>query len=267
MLTPVAEKHDKRTCFVICPIGDKDSKSRRRSNQVLKHLIKPALAEFDYEVRRADGDPDPGEIPSQIIRQMASADLVIADLTDSNPNVFYELAIRHVAAKPLVQLITAGQTIPFDVGQMRTVYYNLADPDELEEAKNELARAVVFLQDVDEMETPVQASLGLKKALESSDPVIADNAAVLAELQAIRADMERLRGGSEGAPSTHYWQPGKTLWTQTDPVNIAGPNWVVTGAYDPFPAPQEDPAAGVREPEETEPKARKSRGKKKAEDS
>lgn len=255
-----------RTCYVICPIGEKDSKIRRRSNQVMKHLIKPALTEFDYEVRRADGDPDPGEIPSQIIRQMASADLVIADLTDSNPNVFYELAIRHVAAKPLVQLITVGQTIPFDVGHMRTVQYNLSDPDELEDARGELTRGVEFLQGMEEIETPVQVSLGLKKALESQDPVTADNAAVLAELQAVRAEMERLRAGAEwrstGRPS------GVSAWTTSEPVSPPVSNWVLTGFRNPFEI-KEDPDAGTRENEEEEekPKPRKAKRKPKSGDS
>jgi hypothetical protein len=182
-----------RTCYVISPIGEKGSSTRRRSDQVMKHLVAPAVAPFGYEVRRSDSDAEPGEIPAQIIRQMATAELVIADLSDFNPNVFYELAIRHVAAKPLVQMIAAGQTVPFDVGHLRTVYFNLTDPDDLEEAREELAKHVKALQDVDQIETPIKASLGLQQALESTDPATAGNAEILAELQTVRADLERLR--------------------------------------------------------------------------
>ena len=52
---------------------------------------------------------------------MADADLVVADLTDHNPNVFYELAIRHALQLPLVQLIDSAQDLPFDIKAMRTV--------------------------------------------------------------------------------------------------------------------------------------------------
>ncbi len=221
----MAEGQEQRICYVISPIGEKVSATRKRSDQVLKHLIEPALAEFDYEIRRSDKDAVPGEIPGQIIEQMAFADLVVADLTDHNPNVFYELAIRHVAAKPLVQMIQADQEIPFDVSKMRTVYFNLSDPDELEDACNELTRHVEALQGVDEIETPVKASLRLKQALESSDPATAGNAEILAALQGMRHEIERLRVTqvrSSTAPASNSFYVGKsgneiTTWV-TKPI-------------------------------------------------
>lgn len=201
----MASRDSAGTCYVICPIDEKGSPVRRRSDQLLKHVIRPAIKKFGYEVRRSDMDAEPGDIPAQIIRQMASAELVIADLTDFNPNVFYELAIRHVAAKPLVQLIQEGQEIPFDVGGMRTVYFNLADPDDLEDAKTQLRRHVEALQSTEEIETPVQASLRLKEALESPDPATAGSAEILAEIQAVRSDVERLRAGQQ----TTIREPGR----------------------------------------------------------
>jgi hypothetical protein len=90
-------------------------------------------------------------------------------------------------------MIQADQTIPFDVSQMRTVYFNLSDPDELEDACTELTRHVGALQGTDEIETPVKASLRLKQALESSDPATAGNAEVLAALQGMRHEIERVR--------------------------------------------------------------------------
>jgi hypothetical protein len=206
----MAESDDRRTCYVIAPIGEKGSTIRKRSDQVLKHLISPALSGFDYDIRRSDKDSEPGEIPGQIIDQMASAELVVADLTEHNPNVFYELAVRHVAAKPLVQIIQAGQDIPFDVGQMRTVYFNLADPDELEDARNELVKHVDALQNVSEIETPVKASLRLKQALESSDPATAGNAEILAALQAMRHDIERVRT-NQGRYSNSSFVPSQPM--------------------------------------------------------
>ena len=56
--------------------------------------------------------------------------------------MFYELAVRHAARKPIIHLITKGQDIPFDVSNMRAVPYALNDPDVLEEACKELARKV-----------------------------------------------------------------------------------------------------------------------------
>ena len=72
-------------------------------------------------VQRADSLTRPGIITNQVIQLVADADLVVADLTDHNPNVFYELAIRHALQLPLVRLIDRAQDLPFDIKVMRTV--------------------------------------------------------------------------------------------------------------------------------------------------
>ena len=63
-----------------------------------------------------------GLITKAIIEQIITADLVIADLTGNNPNVFYELAIRHSYRKPTIQIVKGEIDIPFDVANMR---YNI----------------------------------------------------------------------------------------------------------------------------------------------
>ena len=70
---------------------------------------------------RADKISTPGLITSQVIDHLVRAPLVIADLSFGNPNVFYELALRHASRKPTVQVIRTGDPLPFDVGQFRTV--------------------------------------------------------------------------------------------------------------------------------------------------
>lgn len=52
---------------------------------------------------------------------------MIADLSFGNPNVFYELALRHASKKPAVQLIRSSDHLPFDVGQFRTVVLDMTD--------------------------------------------------------------------------------------------------------------------------------------------
>lgn len=54
---------EKRTCFVIGPIGDEGSETRRRSDQVLKYIIAEVVEEFGYEALRADQIADPGTSP------------------------------------------------------------------------------------------------------------------------------------------------------------------------------------------------------------
>jgi len=117
-----------RTCFVICPIGEPDSEIRERSDLVFEYIVKPAAEENGLVTIRSDKIDKPGMITSQIISHMLKDRVVVADLTDRNPNVFYELGLRHSFRKPVVQLIQAGQSIPFDVYGERTIYYDTTVP-------------------------------------------------------------------------------------------------------------------------------------------
>ncbi|PVE98269.1 hypothetical protein DC434_02065 [Microbacterium sp. TPD7012] len=116
-----------KTCFVVSPIGSADSVERKHADLVLSSLIEPALEGLGLDVVRADRISKPGLITGQVIEHIAQAALVIADLSFSNPNVYYELALRHAARKPVVQIIRTGDKLPFDVGQYRTVEIDMSD--------------------------------------------------------------------------------------------------------------------------------------------
>lgn len=109
------------TCFYVTPIGDEGSESRQHSDLFLSHIVEPALEEFGLKVVRADQIGEPGMITRQIFDYIFRSRLVIADLSFHNPNVFYELAVRHMLKKPVVQITRAGDRIPFDLNQVRTI--------------------------------------------------------------------------------------------------------------------------------------------------
>ena len=127
-----------KICFIIAPIGEPETDIRRRSDQILKHLLTPALKDFGYKPVRADKISEPGIITSQVIQHIIEDALVIADLTGWNPNVFYELAIRHVLKKPFIHIIEKGEKIPFDVAPNRTIHVDHRDLDSVEEAVIEI---------------------------------------------------------------------------------------------------------------------------------
>ncbi|MCK6608989.1 MAG: hypothetical protein L6Q46_11930, partial [Flavobacterium sp.] len=129
-------------CFIICPIGNENSESRKRSDKLLKHVFKPVLDRNDYKALRADQIPKVGLITTQIINLIIESPLVIADLTDSNPNVFYELAIRHAIKKPYIQVIEKGQKIPFDLSGIRTIEIDITDLDNVENAIKEIEKQI-----------------------------------------------------------------------------------------------------------------------------
>lgn len=115
------------TCFYITPIGSEGSEARKHSDLVMGSLVEPALAEFGLRVVRADQIGEAGMITRQIIDYIMHAKLVVADLSFHNPNVFYELALRHAVRKPIVQITRASDRLPFDIGQIRTVVIDTTD--------------------------------------------------------------------------------------------------------------------------------------------
>jgi hypothetical protein len=160
-----------KTCFVIAPIGLPDSETRKRSDVVLKYVIRPAVGECGYQAIRADEMAEPGLITSQVIQRIVDDPLVVADLTESNPNVFYELAIRHTLRKPLVQLIAKGERIPFDVAGMRTITVDHKDLESVEEAKKGIVAQIKAMERPGEViETPITMSLDLQRLRQSNKP-------------------------------------------------------------------------------------------------
>ncbi len=182
-----------KVCFVISPIGDEGTDARKRSDQVLEHIIKPAVAAIGFEVLRADRLSEPGMITSQIIQHVIEDALVVADLTDRNPNVFYELALRHAAKKPLVQIVKKGEKIPFDVAGMRTIFVDHTDLDSVAEAKAEITKQAssLFAKGA-EIQTPVSAALEIQSLRKSERPEDRSLATILAELAFLRQTMAQM---------------------------------------------------------------------------
>jgi len=148
------------SCFYITPIGDEVSEQRKHSDLFLGNIVEPALATFGLKVVRADAIDKPGMITRQVIEYLLRSRLVIADLSYHNPNVFYELALRHATRLPIVQIIRAGDPIPFDVHQMRTIVIDNRDiyslVPKIETYRSEIASQVRrALETESEIDTPI----------------------------------------------------------------------------------------------------------------
>lgn len=190
-----------RSCFVIAPIGAEGSDIRLRSDQVLKHIIEPAAGDCGYKAVRADKISEVGLITSQVIQHVVEDALVIADLTGRNPNVFYELAIRHAVRKPVVQIIHATEPIPFDVAASRTVQVDHHDLDSVAKAKEEIVRQIRSAEkNPRDVDSPISAAVELQSLRRSDNPLEKSNAEIISMLQALMLGVSELRDRSEGGP-------------------------------------------------------------------
>ena len=207
----MTSKPDKKVCFVISPIGEEDSETRKRSDTVLKHIICGAVEQIGYEVIRADKISEPGIITTQIIQYIVDSPLVIADLTERNPNVFYELALRHAIRKPLVQLIKKGEPIPFDVAATRIIQFDIHDLDSVDSAKTEIISQVKTLEaGKSEMHNPISVSLDLKMLKESGNPEERSLADVVEAISDLRVAVDKKLSSAEGIVSTKLFEEYKS---------------------------------------------------------
>lgn len=108
-------------CFYITPIGSEGSEQRMHADLFMGSIVEPAIAELGLIIVRSDTINAAGTITSQIIEHLVKAKLVVADLSFHNPNVFYELSLRHSLGKPVIHLIRNSDTIPFDIHSFRTI--------------------------------------------------------------------------------------------------------------------------------------------------
>ena len=130
--------------FVAMPFGIKDEIDFDR---IYADLICPALAAAGLEAFRADGEMRAGEIRKDMFQELLLADLVVVDASIDNPNVWYELGVRHaLRERDVVVIACRDGRLPFDISTDRVLHYHrkggLPDPLMLEADKKLLAQYV-----------------------------------------------------------------------------------------------------------------------------
>lgn len=92
-------------------------------------IFEPAINKAGLTAIRADNDIfGTGKIIDQIWLGINKAKVLIAELTQRNPNVYYELGIAHALKKPVVLVCSNEEDVPFDLKHIRVIYYNIYDP-------------------------------------------------------------------------------------------------------------------------------------------
>ena len=181
-----------KLCFVVMPIGSGEAYEVYLNRYT--NIIKPAVEGYElggvrvFDAVRADFITKTGSINKSVIQHIYNADLVIADLTDLNPNVFYELGVRHALRNGTILVALEGTKLPFDVGDLRSVFYKDrvgAEKEAVPEIQR-LIRALVETESPDD--SPVFAVLPSLQV-----PQMRDLSEARAKASAAAADAAELR--------------------------------------------------------------------------
>jgi hypothetical protein len=196
-------------CFFISPIGAEDSDVRKRANGVMKAVVEPAAAAHGLSVVRADQVSEPGTITLQIVEHLTGARAVVADLTENNANVFYELAIREAAQKPVVVIAESNTEIPFDKAQDRAMFFDSTDLASVWEAHDKLAEFLGASLE-GKMMNPIASAMVWKEYSASDKPVEQAVAQLAEQVSQVAADVQRLsrQPGFSFPLATNYFKSG-----------------------------------------------------------
>ena len=108
---------NKKIAFILMPFADEFS-------DVYKYLISDCLQDAGYDVKRADDIKSQRNIIGDIVSGIVNSDLIVADLTGANPNVYYELGIAHTLNKKVILITQEIDELPFDLRSYRVVGYS-----------------------------------------------------------------------------------------------------------------------------------------------
>lgn len=149
-----------KICFIVTAIGESGTPTRERADNVYKYLIAPVCEELGYRPVRVDHVNAVDNINETVINYLKTAPMVVADMTDHNPNAFYELGFRQALELPLVPIIKVGERLPFDVITTRTVFYD-TDVAKIEDSKENLKAKIQSFENFEMPESRAERSLTL----------------------------------------------------------------------------------------------------------
>lgn len=151
--------------FVVMPFGRKQGGDGRwyDFDAIYNDLIRPSLETAGFESFRADEESVSGDILTDMFQELLLADLVIADLSIDNANVFYELGVRHALRKRGLVHIQSGRSyMPFDIFNVRTIPYHTdkhgrPDPEHIEKDRQAITKITreTWASDVDRIHSPI----------------------------------------------------------------------------------------------------------------
>jgi hypothetical protein len=154
----------KRTCFVVMPFGEKTDTDGQDIDfdDIYRFFFKKAVEDLGIECIRCDEIEEAGSIHEKMFEHIYQSDVVVVDITSSNPNVYYELGVRHALAKGVTVLIRRkGTNIPFNIQGLQVVEYDQAKFGSIERAKARIHQIIKNGLNMRISDSPVHAILDL----------------------------------------------------------------------------------------------------------
>lgn len=175
-----SDNTNKETCFIIMPFGG-------WFDTYYRDIYCAAIGECNLQAKRADDLFRASSIIQDIWRFTKEAKVILADLTNKNPNVFYELGLAHALAKPAVLITQNIEDVPFDLRGLRIIEYNKNAPDWGEKLKKDLVSAITETLDspLETIPTTYLEATSKKKSAEVSQTEL--------ELLDMKQDIESLK--------------------------------------------------------------------------
>lgn len=156
-------------------------------------MIRPAVTIYGYEPIRADHIAKPGLITFQIIEHLTEDELVIADLTGRNPNVYYELAIRHYSNKPYIQIKETTETLPFDIENMRTIDVDYRFVKSMEKCKQYIMKQIEAMEKENfVVQSPITFVSSIK-SIGKDDAQAKINLEILSQIQNLKSELDNVK--------------------------------------------------------------------------
>ena len=114
-------------------------------DDVYQDVVKEICGGYQLNVIRADEVTGPGFVISDIVNQISSAQLIIADISPENPNVYFEVGYALALSKPTILLARKGTPLPFDVRGFRVLFYedSIGGKKKLEQGLREHIAAIL----------------------------------------------------------------------------------------------------------------------------
>ena len=194
------------TSFVISPFGEP-------FDTYFTHIVKPALEECGLYAIRGDSLYRPTTIVDDIWQGIREAKLLIAELTDRNPNVFYELGLAHAISKPVILISKSIDDVPFDLRSIRVFVYDKDHPDWGNRLRLSLTKAIKEVLQNPTSAIPTTFKVAVK-------PNVPEETETQLRLEALEAMVHRLADGLDATSFSTYVEPVDPKIVRHEPLDL-----------------------------------------------